>query len=324
MITVPLAYYSDGLKLEGMLHVPDDLAAGERRPAVIICSGFQGLKEWVPARWWPSFLARGFPVMAFDYRGFGTSEGARGRMFPEEEIRDVMASITCLQQQPHVDPDRIGLLGWGLGGGIVVAVTARDRRVHATACVNGLGNAGRTVRDAVPYPDWLALQNRLATDRVQRVLTGKSAALPAHEVTHPGRSRERADYRQFDQDLAEIGKQAIPAFTLESADAYYRFRPEEEVARISPRPLLIVHGDRNVFMPIDEALSLYARAQEPKELLIIPGAEHLEWIAPGSPLRQPYMERIVGWFAAQLGLTVPSRANGSPDAIGSPPAGADG
>ncbi len=302
MTTIQLSYYSDGLKLEGMLHLPEDMAEGERRPAVIVCSGFQGLKEWVPGRWWPSFLECGFPVMAFDYRGFGTSEGERGRMFPEEEIRDVMASITCLQQQPQVDPDRIGLLGWGLGGGIVVATAARDQRVQATACVNGLGNAGRATRDAVPYPEWLALQDRLAEDRVQRVMTGTSALVRAEHVTHPGRAREDVNYNQFDKDLADLGREPIPEFTLASAEAYYNFRPEEEVASISPRPLLIAHGDRNFFMPLDEARSLYARAGEPKELLIIPGAEHLEWIAPESPLQRPYMKRIADWFATQLEL----------------------
>ena len=82
---------------------------------------------------------------------------------------------------------------------------------------------------------------------------------------------------------------------------YYRFRPELVVDRISPRPLLIVHGDKNSFMPVDEAYHLYARAREPKDLLIIPGARHLEWITEGSTFHRPYVGRVVDWFRAQLG-----------------------
>jgi dienelactone hydrolase len=303
MRTRAVHYYSDGIRLDGL--VLDPAARGqERRPAVIICSGFQGLKEWVPSRWWPQFVEAGYVCLAFDYRGFGTSEGERGRMMPEEEIADVRNSITFLQQQPEVDPERIGLVGWGLGGGIVIATAARDERVGAVACVNGLGHAGRTVRDAVPYPVWLDLQDRLATDRIQRVLTGKSADIPFMDLTHPGGvwqgHEQQTGYAQFDKDIHSIGKQPVATFTLQSAEAYYDFRPELEVAKISPRPLLIVHGSDNTFMPVDEARSLYAQAGKPKELLLVPGGKHLEWIDPDSPLHRPYVGRVVDWFRTHL------------------------
>jgi Amidase len=60
------------------------------------------------------------------------------------------------------------------------------------------------------------------------------------------------------------------------------------------------HGSANPFMPIDEAHRLYARAGEPKELLIIPGAKHLEWIGPTSPFHKPYVGRVVEWFRRRL------------------------
>ena len=303
MRTRSVQYYSDGIRLEGFVLDPPD-RGHERRPAVIICSGFQGLKEWVPSRWWPQFVEAGYVCFAFDYRGFGTSDGERGRMLPEEEIEDVRDSITFLQQQPEADPERIGLVGWGLGGGIVVASAARDERVRAVACVNGLGDAGRTVRDAVPYPIWLDLQDRLAADRIQRVLTGKSTHIPFQDFTHPSGvwqgQAQRTGYAQFDKDLHSIGKQPVATFTLQSAEAYYNFRPELEVAQITPRPLLLVHGSDNTFMPLDEARSLYARAGEPKELLLVPGGKHLEWIDPGSPLHRPYVGRVVDWFRTHL------------------------
>jgi uncharacterized protein len=290
---------------------PVDLRPTEKRPAVIICSGFQGVKEWVPSRWWPQLVEAGYVCLAFDYRGFGTSDGDRGRMIPDEEIADVRNSITFLQQQPEIDGDQIGLLGWGLGGGIVVATAALDPRVAAVACVNGLGDAGRTVRDAVPYPVWLELQDRLAGDRVKRVMTGKSDHIPYRDVTHPGGVLKVVDsisgYAQFPKDLQSIGKEPVETFSLQSAEAYYNFRPELEVQQISPRPLLIVHGSANSFMPIDEAHSLYARAGDPKDLLIIPGAKHLEWIDPTSPFHKPYVGRVVDWFRSRLPVRLAAR-----------------
>ena len=84
--------------------------------------------------------------------------------------------------QPDLDPERIGLVGWGLAGGIVIQLAAEDRRVRAVACLNGVGDAGRAVRDSRAYADWLAMQDRIAQDRVQRVLTGQSQLVSPWEV----------------------------------------------------------------------------------------------------------------------------------------------
>lgn len=296
----PVTFYSDGIRLEGFILTPDGSRSDEPRKTVLINSGLFGLKEWVPARWWPQFLDAGFTCMAFDYRGFGTSDGERGRIDPEEQIRDVSNAVTFLSAQPEVDASAIGALGWGLGGGIVISTAARDPRIAAVASVNGPGDVGRITRDGVPYTAWLELQDRLAADRVQRVLTGESQKIPFHEIAHPDGSFERAKTGQFKKDLSDLKQQPTAEFTLESADAYYSFRPEHEVASISPRPVLFVHGTRNHYMPIDEARRMYKLANEPKTLVEIEGAEHLEWIDAGSKYYRPNVEKVVDWFSNAL------------------------
>jgi fermentation-respiration switch protein FrsA (DUF1100 family) len=52
--------------------------------------------------------------------------------------------------------------------------------------------------------------------------------------------------------------------------------PVEVVARISPTPLLIVHGDRDHYFPVDHAEALFAAAREPKELWLVEGFAHAE------------------------------------------------
>jgi pimeloyl-ACP methyl ester carboxylesterase len=52
--------------------------------------------------------------------------------------------------------------------------------------------------------------------------------------------------------------------------------PAEAAAKISPTPLLIVHGDEDLYFPPEHARQLYMAASEPKELWIIPGMGHAE------------------------------------------------
>jgi pimeloyl-ACP methyl ester carboxylesterase len=66
--------------------------------------------------------------------------------------------------------------------------------------------------------------------------------------------------------------------------------PADAAARISPTPLLIVHGDKDEYFPVDHAEQLFEAAHQPKELWIIPGFGHAETAAPPSLL-----DRIARW-----------------------------
>ena len=52
--------------------------------------------------------------------------------------------------------------------------------------------------------------------------------------------------------------------------------PVEVVGRISPVPLLVVHGDRDSYFTLEHPEALYAAANEPKELWLVPGFAHAE------------------------------------------------
>jgi dipeptidyl aminopeptidase/acylaminoacyl peptidase len=59
-------------------------------------------------------------------------------------------------------------------------------------------------------------------------------------------------------------------------------RPVDVVDRLSPRPVLLIHGTAdNVVVP-SESERNYAAAGEPKELVLVPGAHHGDTIAPGA------------------------------------------
>jgi uncharacterized protein len=61
--------------------------------------------------------ATGFDVLLFDYRGYGRSSG---RPSEEGTYRDARAALTCLLEQPGVDPARVCYLGESLGGAVAL------------------------------------------------------------------------------------------------------------------------------------------------------------------------------------------------------------
>jgi pimeloyl-ACP methyl ester carboxylesterase len=290
------AFHSDGVRLEGLLQLPRDAGPGPR-PAIVLCSGFQGLKEIIPSRLWPSFVAAGYACLAFDYRGFGDSAGERGRVVPAEQVEDVRSAVAFLEQRHEIDPSRIGLVGWGLGGGVAVQAAAEDARVAAVACLNGVGDAGRAVRASRPGADWVAMLDRIGADRRRRALTGRSELVSPWEVV----PLDPVVRSGVDEHMYARHPRFGERVSLRSAEAYYAFRPELAAARVSPRPLLVVHGSRNTLHPVEEALSLLAHAREPKELIELPDGQHLDWIQPEHALFATTMPRIVAWFDRHLG-----------------------
>lgn len=71
-----------------------------------------------------------------------------------------------------------------------------------------------------------------------------------------------------------IEDSSFPPSVEEWAQGFEIISPLQWVDKISPRPMLIVHGDSDDLIDIDQAQRLYHRAGEPKELFIVKGGEH--------------------------------------------------
>jgi pimeloyl-ACP methyl ester carboxylesterase len=273
---------------------------------VVACSGYQGQKIIHPERFARALNPLGYAVLAFDYRGFGGSEGERGRLVPQEWVEDVRAGVDRLTGVDDVDASRLALVGWGLGGGVVVAEAADDPRVGAVACLNGVADGTRSTRNTHDETSWASLLARIHADRKHRAATGRS------EITDPWDIvRLNLDARTDGYVGEELYK--TPNFgsgvTLESADFLLRFSPERVAHRIAPRSLLIVHSAQNeLYKPI-EAQSLYEHARDPKRLLFLEEAGHTEWMFDDSRR----LSRLVGWLddflLEALARTTPAAAD---------------
>jgi fermentation-respiration switch protein FrsA (DUF1100 family) len=72
------------------------------------------------------------------------------------------------------------------------------------------------------------------------------------------------------------------------------FNPEEKIAGVAPTPLLIVHGDADDVVPVEEARHLYDAASEPKELHIVEGGGHK------LRLNREAMEKSASWIIEKI------------------------
>ncbi|HWM37051.1 MAG TPA: alpha/beta hydrolase [Streptomyces sp.] len=293
MISRPFAFFSSGLRLDADLHLPDDNGAGAPYPVVIPSSGYQGLKVIHPERFARALTALGFAVVAFDFRGFGLSEGERGRLVPQEWAEDLRAAVDRAAADDELDAERIGLVGWGMGGGVVVSEAAEDLRVRAVASVNCVSDGTRSTRNMHDDVSWQSLLQRVVADRGHRSEHGRSEIASPWDIV-----RLDLDGRTDGYVGEELYK--APGFgsgvTLESADALLRFSPQAAAHRISPRPLLVVHGAENELHRPEEAQALYDSAREPKQLRLIEGAGHTEWMFDDHPTFKSLVEELAVFF----------------------------
>jgi fermentation-respiration switch protein FrsA (DUF1100 family) len=292
----PITFFSDGFRLDGDLYVPDDWVEGTRLPAVVACSGYQGLKTIHPARFARALVPHGYVVLGFDYRGFGRSDGERGRLVPQEQVEDVRASISFLETRPEVDPDRIALFGWALGGGVVIAAGADDERVKAVATCNAIGDGWRSTRFMHDEKSWQRLLERIADDRRRRAVEGRSELVHPFEVVR----LDTVTRGYVDDELYKAAGFGSDV-TLEAAEYLLRFNPERAVERLAPRPLLLVHGEVNELHSPEESQSLYEAAAEPKRLIMLEGKGHTEWMFDDHPTFLRLRGELVEFFGVAIG-----------------------
>jgi uncharacterized protein len=264
----PVSFPSDGLTLSGVVHRPDDLKPGERRPAVIMMHGFGGTKaigpEWVCrqcADW-------GYVALRFEFRSCGDSEGERGRVIPLEETADALNAVGYMVSRGDVDPDAIALCGSSLGGGVAVQAAATDRRVAAVIVENGVANGERMIRAMHTPESWQKFLGLIDEGVRYRERTGKSMMIHRFDIFEMPKALQ----------VNLTSQNALMEFTAETALGFFLFRPEEFIARISPRPILLLHSVRDTVTNYDEAFSFVRMAKPPVELHLLDGTDHFMFV----------------------------------------------
>ncbi len=289
----PVSFHSEGIRLVGDVYYPDGVRPGERRAGIVLCHGYTGVKDlYLPdnAR---VLNEAGYVVMTFDYKGWGDSGGPRSRLAPYSRVADVQAALTYLGTLPEVDPERFGIYGTSYGGATVVWVGAIDIRVKCVVSVVGIGNGARWMRSVRRPDEWHDLLERSRGDRVKRALDGESEFVNREEILLPDRQSA---------ELAAAARRNNPAavsvIPLEYVDDTVQFNPEWVVDRIAPRPVLFITTDDDRLVPPEESIQLYARAGEPKKLVVLKGYGHYEVYA--EPAFSEVMQATLAWYQQRL------------------------
>jgi pimeloyl-ACP methyl ester carboxylesterase len=241
--------------------------------------------------------AAGWFVFTFDYRGFGRSEGQRGRHRPLEQAQDAYDALSCMQTIEGVDPARLGVFGTSFGGAHALWVSAHDERVRCVVTSAAVTNGERWLRLIRTPAEWAAFRTRVASDALRRVRSGDPTIVQRGDIM----IRDADALRQREQQVRDNPALAREDIDLESAEACMRYRPEWVAGAISPRPVLMIYCENDALVPPEEQLSCYEKCSEPKRLVKLPGAGHYD----SYEFRNPAMAQIVyeetrAWFRQHL------------------------
>lgn len=282
-------FYSEGSRLEGDYFLPEDLKAGERRAGIILCHGYSGIRNLILPDYAKIFAAAGYVVLSFDYRGFGGSEGPKWRIMQLEQVDDIRNAITWLENQPEIDPDRIGLWGTSNGGAHAPYVAGIDERVKAAVGQVGYGDGHRLIMEIRSAEERRELEKLLGEDRKQRVLTGQGGAATIDALL--ASPQTRAFFAEALKAVPEIYSEVPWA----SAEKTLEYRPIDVVDRIAPRALLLIGAEKDDLCKFDGYRDLYERAREPKKLVGLPITHYEiyqpEWVEKSAKLALEWYDR---------------------------------
>lgn len=266
-------FQSDGLKLAGIVHVPDDLEKGERRAAFLVLHGFGSNKASGSAARPAEVLAKlGYVALRFDMRGCGDSEGEHGRVICLEQVADTRNALTALARHPAVDPDRIAVVGTSFGGAVAIYAGGIDQRFAAVISNGGWGDGERKFRGQHPTPEaWAKFTAMLEEGRRHRERTGKSLMVPRYDIV-PIPQHVRDNLQR--QNVPMFPPGSIEVFPAETAQSMFDFRADDVVGKIAPRPLLLLHSASDSVTPTDQSIELFRRAGQPAELHLLSGLDH--------------------------------------------------
>src|SRR5882724_592037 len=224
-------FYSEGSKLEGDYFLPDDLKAGERRPAIVLCHGYSGIRKLILPVHAKLFVEAGYVALSFDYRGFGGSEGPKWRIMALEQIDDIRNAITFVEAQPEVDANRIGVWGTSNGGAHAPYVAGVDKRVKAAVGQVGYGDGYRFIMEIRTPEERKKLEQILAENRRSLVLTGKGTAATCDVLLASPQTRA------FFAEALKAVPELYCEIPWESAEKTMEYRPIDVVDKITPRAL---------------------------------------------------------------------------------------
>lgn len=138
-----VSYYSQGLKLYGLLLVPNTKKPVNGYPVIVLSHGYIIPDKYTPdgnyTAYFDVFADAGYIVFKPNYRGHGKSEGSpTSAYFSSDYVIDVLNGISSIKRFGEVDKERIGIWGHSMGGNISLKVVEVSKDIKALSIWSGV------------------------------------------------------------------------------------------------------------------------------------------------------------------------------------------
>ena len=237
------SYQSEGLKINGLLTVPNGTKPKNGWPAIVFVHGYIPPAQYRTTEKYVAyvdgFARAGYVVFKIDLRGHGSSEGvARGAYWAPDYTVDTLNAFASLRAFKDVNPDRVGMWGHSMGGYLTLRAMVIERDIRAGVIWGGVVGS---------YSDILERWRRRAPANI------------------PQRYRQ-----QREAILKEFG-------TPSSNPAFWNAVSSNSYLADGVSPIQLHHGQSDDVVPIEFSRILARQlkaAKQPHELLEYPRNDH--------------------------------------------------
>ncbi|MEL0167359.1 MAG: alpha/beta hydrolase [Pseudomonadaceae bacterium] len=269
-----------GITLAADLYQPKN--ASGKLAAIVISGPFGAVKEQSSGLYAQTLAERGFVTLAFDPSYTGESGGEpRNVASPDINTEDFSAAVDFVGLLPTVDRQRIGMIGICGWGGMALNAAAIDKRVKAVVASTMYDMTrvmSKGYNDSVTPEQRAATLEQLGQQRWADAENGSPAYGPVSLELSGGEPQfvvEYADYyKSTERGFHPRAINSNASWSLTTPLSFMNMPILTYIAEIAPRPLLLVHGEIAHSRYFSE--TAYEAAAEPKELMIIPGANHTD------------------------------------------------
>ncbi|OVE87622.1 hypothetical protein B7W89_20515 [Agrobacterium tumefaciens] len=290
-----------GITLAGDLYLPKN--RGSAPLAALVISGpFGAVKEQSSGLYAQTMAERGFAALAFDPSYTGESGGEpRNVASPDINTEDFSAAVDYIGLQSYVDRERIGVIGICGWGGMALNAVAADKRVKAVVA-STMYDMTRAMSKG--YNDSVTLEQRtqaleqMSRQRWQDAEKGSPAYQPPYNDLKGGEAQFLIDYHDYYRTPRGYHGRAVNSgnsWTQTTPLSFMNMPILTYIAEISPRPVMFIHGEKAHSRYFSE--TAFTAAAEPKELVIIPDANHTDLYDRADKI--PF-DRIAAFFSQHL------------------------
>ncbi|KAL5338193.1 Alpha/Beta hydrolase protein [Aspergillus crustosus] len=272
----------------GNLFIRNNLTRSLNRagaPAIVVGHPMGAVKEQSANLYATKLAEQGFVTISLDLPFWGGSSGEpRNAVSAELYAEAFSAAVDYLGTQTFVNRERIGAVGICGSGSFVISAAKIDSRIRAIA-TSSMYDMGAASRDGIRNAQSLEQRQALVAQSSQQRWTEVGGGEIEYTSGTPDILTPETDaigrefydfYRtrrgEFTPEDATRNLTTHP--TLSSIVKFNNFYPFNDIASISPRPLLFISGDQAHSREFSE--DAYRLAAEPKELHWVPGAGHVD------------------------------------------------